>query len=56
MQERGKLTESARMQIVEKLMFYQEQRETLTNELNKACSIEDKIKKILECDDRLKGG
>lgn len=48
------LTESARIQIQDKLLFYQEQRDEATKRASKAGNVADKLAKILECDDKLK--
>ena len=48
------LSESARMQIQDKLLFYQERRADAIREANKAGNVASKLTKILEFDDKLK--
>lgn len=48
------LTQSARLQISEKYMFYRDHRDILNKEIEKANSIISKIEKTLELDAGLK--
>jgi len=48
------LSESARTQIQDKLLFYQERRADAIREANKAGNVANKLTKILEFDDKLK--
>ena len=48
------LSESARTQIQDKLLFYQERRADAIREANKAGNVASKLTKILEFDDKLK--
>jgi hypothetical protein len=50
------LTQSARLQINEKYMYYCEHRDTLNKEMQKANSIIAKVEKILQMDAGLKVG
>jgi hypothetical protein len=50
----GTLTPSARLQIQEKLIRYEDQREVLSRQLENANALISKIEKILEIDGKLK--